>query len=365
MANDSNCPCGEKANRKSNLELYRILVMLFIVSHHYVVTSGVLEKMYEAPMSANSIFLFLLGAWGKTGINCFMMIAGYFMCKSRITLEKYLKLIFEVLFYNIVIASVFYLAGIGSIKAIVKSFLIIQSIDSNHYTACFLAFYLLIPFLNILLQHISKQQHQGLMCVLLFLQVFFGTVPGFYVVVDYILWFATVYIVAAYIRFYPPGKRKWGIWTGVFVLAGMGSILAKLALGKEGAVYEYVADCNTFIAFALAVCSFLYFKDLNIKDRTAINVIGGSTFGVLCIHTNSDAMRSWLWGSVLSVPERFGLGTVQLVLFSLAGVVLIFAVCTAIDVGRKTFLEKPFMNYVGKSAIFKQLKKRLETGMNG
>lgn len=74
--------------------------MLLIIAHHFVVNSGVLDKMYEAPLSANSIFLFLFGAWGKTGINCFMLITGYFLCKSNITLKKYIKLISEVLFYN-------------------------------------------------------------------------------------------------------------------------------------------------------------------------------------------------------------------------------------------------------------------------
>lgn len=52
--------------RDSNLELYRIIVMLNIVSHYFVVNSGVLEKMYENPLSANSFFLFLFEAWGKT-----------------------------------------------------------------------------------------------------------------------------------------------------------------------------------------------------------------------------------------------------------------------------------------------------------
>ena len=35
---------GERGQRNSNLELYRIIVMLLIVSHHFVVNSGVLEK---------------------------------------------------------------------------------------------------------------------------------------------------------------------------------------------------------------------------------------------------------------------------------------------------------------------------------
>lgn len=39
--------------------------MLLIVSHHYVVNSGVLEKMYENPLSTNSIFLFFVWGVGK------------------------------------------------------------------------------------------------------------------------------------------------------------------------------------------------------------------------------------------------------------------------------------------------------------
>ena len=76
-----------QGGRDSNFELYRIVAMLLIIAHHFVVNSGILDKAYEAPLSANSIFLFLFGAWGKTGINCFMMITGYFMCKSKITLN--------------------------------------------------------------------------------------------------------------------------------------------------------------------------------------------------------------------------------------------------------------------------------------
>lgn len=72
-----------KVPRSSNLELYRIICMLMIVAHHYVVNSGVRAAdgpMMADPTAMNSIFLLLFGAWGKTGINCFLMITGYFMC---------------------------------------------------------------------------------------------------------------------------------------------------------------------------------------------------------------------------------------------------------------------------------------------
>ena len=74
-----------KKNRDSNLELYRIIVMLLIVAHHYVVNSGLTAAdgpIYTDPLSWRSMFLLLLGAWGKTGINCFVLITGSDKCSE-------------------------------------------------------------------------------------------------------------------------------------------------------------------------------------------------------------------------------------------------------------------------------------------
>ena len=71
--------------RNSNLELYRIIVMLLIVAHHYVVNSGVIEIASEYPTSLRSLYYYLFGAWGKVGINCFVLITGYFMCEREIS----------------------------------------------------------------------------------------------------------------------------------------------------------------------------------------------------------------------------------------------------------------------------------------
>lgn len=54
--------------RNSNLELYRIIVMLLIVAHHYVVNSGMMEEMAKDPLSSRSIFYYIFGMWGKIGI---------------------------------------------------------------------------------------------------------------------------------------------------------------------------------------------------------------------------------------------------------------------------------------------------------
>lgn len=86
--------------------------MLLIVAHHYVVNSGLMAAdgpIYANPLSWRSLFLLLLGAWGKTGINCFVMITGYFMCKSHITAKKFAKLVGEWLFYRYLLHAIFWL----------------------------------------------------------------------------------------------------------------------------------------------------------------------------------------------------------------------------------------------------------------
>ena len=72
--------------RSSNLELYRIVMMLSIVANHY--THYVKDFMIDMPFTGNSLFLFSFGMWGKIGIDCFVLITGYFMCKSNISLRK-------------------------------------------------------------------------------------------------------------------------------------------------------------------------------------------------------------------------------------------------------------------------------------
>ena len=106
-----------KKVRESGIELLRIITMILIIAHHYVVNSGLtLEggSICNNPTSWKTIFLMIFGAWGKTGINCFVLITGYFMCKSNISFKKFVKLYLEVVFYNLVIYMIFLLSGYES-----------------------------------------------------------------------------------------------------------------------------------------------------------------------------------------------------------------------------------------------------------
>ena len=156
--------------RDSNLELFRIITMLLIVAHHYVVNSDLLNIIMNSPFSLKSVYLLLFGAWGKIGINCFVLITGYFMCKSNITVKKFVKLLGEVMFYNIVIGLIFMISGYSefSFSNFIKLFIPIKYI-SNNFTSCYLIFFLIIPFLNILIQNLNERKHLKLLCICAYL----------------------------------------------------------------------------------------------------------------------------------------------------------------------------------------------------
>lgn len=335
--------------RSSNIEFYRIIVMLLIVAHHYVVNSGLIEKMQESPLSPQSLFYYIFGAWGKTGINCFVLITGYFMCKSQITSKKFLRLLFEVMFYNIVIYSIFVLSGYEELSiSTLENLIPARSLNTN-FVSCFLVFYLCIPFLNVLIQNLDKKKHLLLICLSLFIYTIHGTIPHTHVAMNYVSWFIVLYFISSYLRLYPNKYDKnihfWRKGLFLCIFLSILSIIVILWLnenyGKNIPPYKYVSDCNAILALSTGICSFMYFKNLEIKYSKLINAIGASTFGVLLIHANSDTMRKWLWTDLFD-----NVGHYNDEIFWLRAIIvtlLIFAVCIIIDYIRIQFIEKKFI----------------------
>lgn len=356
----------EQKERDSNIELFRIIVMLSIVAHHYVVNSGILSEMYEYPSCSKTYFLWLFGMWGKTGINCFVLITGWFMCKSKITVRKFLKLFFEILFYNVSINTVFYLFEYKEFYwgGLLRMLWPIWSV-SDDFTSCYLLFFLFIPFLNILIQNINKRQHLFLLILTLGIYTGLGTVPFINVTMNYVTWFSVLYILASFIRIYPfklyENTLFWECMTLGSVFLSMISVylLARYNIVGEflgwdivlSPPYFFVSDSNKILAVIVALSSFMWFKNLRIKQSRVINTVAGSTFGVLLIHANSDTMRQWLWKDVLDCVGQYNYSFFHLVGTSFASVSVVFVACIIIDRLRIVLFEKPFFSWYDKHLL--------------
>lgn len=348
--------------RSSNLELYRIIVMLLIIAHHYVVNSGLLDLMNQDIQSSNTTFFSLFGAWGKTGINCFVLITGYFMCTSQITLRKFLKLLLWVLTYSVLITTTFIICAYtpnGVLRMIYEA-IPLKSLESG-FTSCFIVFYLCIPFLNLLLKTLTKRQHQWLILLLLFIYTFHGSVPKLMSVsMNYVSWFSVLYFIAAYLRLYPIKENNtkfWGYATLMsFALSAIGIVVLnylQVKVGMDAQVkysFKLVEDSNAFLALTNGITSFMLFKSLRISNSNLINTIAASAFGVLLIHANSNTMRQWLWQDIVDCVGHFD--TPYYWLYAVGCVLVIYAVCTLIDYIRIKTIETPLLNATEKACYW-------------
>lgn len=346
--------------RQSNIELFRIVVMLLIVAHHYVVNSELAYAIQSTPLCIRSVFLMLFGAWGKTGINCFVLITGYFMCRSCLTVEKYVKLLFEVLFYRVVVYLCFLATGYEtvSVVSVLSTLMPIKEIN-NGFTSCYLMFMLLIPVLNILIVHMTERNHIYLIGVCSFIYVVLGTLPivnvfypwfpSFSVKMNYVSWFTVLYFIGAFFRMYPKpvyeNTKLWGWMTALFLAAASISVIGCAYISNGwGQVqiefsYYFLSDSNKVMAVSVAICAFLFFKSLKIPYNKWINKVAASTYGVLLIHANSDAMRQWLWVDVLKNGQMFLSDWMPI--HAIGSVLIVFSVCIVIDWLRIQFLEMP------------------------
>lgn len=351
----------EKSNlkstrRDSNLEMFRCITMLLIVAHHYVVNSGLLAPngpVCEKSCSWRSLFILVLGAWGKTGINCFVLITGYYMCKSTITARKYFRLLAEIYFYRISLTIIFVMFGLlpitmGKLK-ILKLILPFWDIDRG-FTPCFLLFFLFIPFLTLLVQNMTARQHIYLTLLCLLIYTIVEPLPWTRVPMHYVSWFMVLFLIASFMRLHM-GKymeQDNSIWTmggGILlIIVDVLSIVMVACLSWHLSLqshweYYFVGESNRLLPVLTAIMAFIVFKKMRLPYIPIINLIGASTFGVFLIHANST-MRRWLWCTLLHNVEIYN--SPWLVIHSVGSVLGIFFVCVIIDRLRIRFVE-PYM----------------------
>ena len=277
------------------------------------------------------------------------------MCTSQITLRKFLKLLLEIEFYKIVIGIVFLLSG----KEVFSSewllnLLPVRNIKTG-FVSSFLVFFLLIPFLNILIRNMTRKQHLLLIALLFFLYTILSTFPAFSVSMNYVSWFCTLYVYSSFMRLNDfPLKENNKAWLGFSLACILVSIISVIAIRyspKRIDPYWFVRDSNKLMALLTAICSFNFFRTLKLPYSRFINALGATTFGVLLIHANSKAMRQWLWIDLLDNVGH--LSVPHYAIRSIGIVLLVFAVCACIDYLRIVLLEKPLFANHHELAVLK------------
>lgn len=139
---------------------------------------------------------------------------------------------------------------------------------------------------------------------------------------------------------------------GITLLCVILSILSVLCvvyfdarLGKQTPPFKYVSPSG-ICAVLTSVSSFMYFKDLKMRNSRFVNRVAASTFGVLLIHDNCLAMRQWLWHELMPVKSIYALDSINSIVTILIVILGIFVACILLDMLRKNMIEKPLFEKI-------------------
>lgn len=334
---------GQRQARNSALELLRILAMLFIVLSHACVHSGF--DPAARSLSLNSLFV-RWSVLGNLGVDIYVLLSGYFLCRKKSTLRQLLRLLLQVWFYSL---TLFVICRFGfrhtyTPNGCWRVFLPTIFQEYWFFTAYFVLS-LLAPCINLFLEKAERRTLRNLILTMFLLWVLIPTFTLQTMFSSYLEQFLFFYLVGAYFRLYPDHvlrSRKAALClTGASFLLLFGLTVAfdllrphtGFFLPAENAVYS--RDSLLIVACALGL--FSYFLNLPAFTSRAVNAVSACTFGVYLIHDN-PAVRSILWLRLFRHADYFG--SRSLIPRILISVVLVFCLSALVDFFRQRLLNK-------------------------
>ena len=345
----------KKVERQSGLELLRIIAMIMIVLHHFVLYSGLELNSLSSNLSAD-----ILKNGGKLGVNIFVLISAYFMVNKKFKWSRVLNIVLQTLFYTIAIFIIFLAFDGEIVKFNQRSFLenfFPLLYDKYWFVTAYVLLLLVSPILNLAIKNMSEKLHLTICIALTCLLVLF---PYFNMLVineaidvpltNSIVWFIALYFIGAYIGLHvaelsSTSKAK-------LVLLLLTSIIFQI-------VYTIIVDTRESWAdraignTSIAIILLLFFKDLKFRNKF-VNSVAVTTFGVYLIHEN-PYIRGWWWNFLVNTFSNF---IKNYVLLALTLTLITFILFSIIDYIRLKTIHRLTQNLLNK------IDKKIETHTN-
>lgn len=355
-----------KTNSKNvRIELLRFVSMLMILMLHYFNQGKVLSLTSEGSMSFYLV-------WTIEGIcfisvNIYMFISGYFLSCKTYTWKRLISFYATILVYTVLLSIVCTIVGWAQwdVKTILSVFPIIGS-RKNWYVTIYFAIIIISPLLNCIVKNMEKIVYKRMLILLFFLFSMFPTV--FFWVDQFdlndgysILWYGYLYLVAAYIRKYGVNIKNRTLiimFSGIIIVPISRFVIIKLSSsyailkGATNILYSY----NSFPVFLASLALFIIVINKGVREKnnwvdTIILILGETSFGVFFIHS-FVLIRDNLW---VYLGSKNYIDTPYQVLHGIGCIVLVYIVCSIIDLGRKYAFK-----YLGVDSLVRKIYQKLD-----
>lgn len=316
--------------RQSNIELLRIVSMFFIVLEHILIMG---TGFFSSPIESQLYVANMIIGFTYIGVNCFILITGYF--GAEFSWRRLLSLYLICGFYELVGFIVTYVHGDVEWSSSALSYMLFPLSHSNNwFIRCYVILLLLLPVLNAGLYRLDKRQYLYALFALTVLNLYFG-------------WFhkqlnfnGDGYNASQMIYLYAIGRYlgRFVDWEHVRACK-MHLFIGWLSCAILWGIVQNIFDCwyeiphwngwayNNPIVLLASIAFFSLFACLQIRPFQSINWIGGTMLGAFLIHMNRylggylyDWVRDVVYHPILA--QSVTLQTLMLIALAI-GIILI------------------------------------------
>ena len=336
--------------RNSSIELLRVISMLMVVAHHFVVHN--LDSAWDINGDSSRFLIAVFAApLGKISIVSFFAVTAWFLCEKesgfRVSFQRVWKMELQVLFYawGMCILFVIFDRRLLNVSTILKSFFPVST-DLWWYVTSYILFLLLFPFLNKGLYLLGKQCHLYLCLVTIVVWGGIqGVLPNGYMDLANSVAFVWIYILISYYKWYMKsfsfGVSMWIAGAGFtlcllprFVfgyLPTVASLSYPLNRARYTAADIFSAEWKLPVMMA-GLGLVLVFTSFSFNNRV-INWLAKSAFSVYLI-TEYPLMRTLLWKKYFTFSSLENRALPVAISFVVL-VFLIYLLCALVDTLRR------------------------------
>lgn len=336
--------------RKSNLELCRIICMALIIAHHCVAHGGALN----IDIYPNRYIALLFYPGGKICFVAFLALSTWFLSQQKFSTRRFVKTWLEVAFYSVLFTILFVIISGQSLTFIQWMSVLFPIVGNSHgFASAYLSLYLLTPFLFKITINITKKQTEILLVLLFIYQILsqiIGNLTGYFQqLYSELLLFIFCYFLAFYLRTWPIKILAKKIFTfGVVTIVWIFLVVINYLYWKN--------PNNLFVCFLLNIsgnesslvniiggyCLFFFFNNIKMPTIKWINILAKPTFGILLFHDH-NFFRSIVWNNLIQCATWYN--SRFFIIHILISVFAIFTVGSIIDFLRLYLLENLIMRW--------------------
>ncbi|WP_084102242.1 acyltransferase [Demequina sp. NBRC 110051] len=298
--------------RNARIEALRIVAMLGIVAHHYVVHGGVQDHTQSG---SSALFLAAFGSYGKWGVDLFVLVSAYFFDRRPARGKSLSSVYSQVLPASWLIVIAAAAAGMTVSGADIREAIFPVLFDEYWFVTTFIILVLIAPYLSLLLDHLTVRQQQRLLLAGFVLWSVLTLLDRVNNDLSDLAWFAYLFLLGAYIRRHPihGDARAWATTASaaMVLLAAVPTLLVGVGVARGATPGDLGWLMDTYAAqqspFALAAAAAILIWAIKARPwhSRAVNYWASAAFGVYLIHDN-PLVRRVLWRDLVDTTSAAG-----------------------------------------------------------